>query len=116
MSDTLGEFEQLVLFAVLRLGDDAYGAAIGSAIEENTGRQVAAGAIYVTLERLRKRGLVRSSWGQPTAERGGRRRRYYRLEAVGATLLHRSYEDLQRLAAAALPELRAMVDDAGGER
>jgi DNA-binding PadR family transcriptional regulator len=116
MSETLGEFEQLVLFAMLRLGDDAYGAAIGAAIEENTGRHVAAGAIYVTLERLRKRGLVTSSWGEPTGERGGRRRRYYRLESEGAALLYRSYEDLQRLAAAALPELRSMVDEGGAER
>jgi len=73
MSRALGEFEQLILFALLELGDDAYGASIGRAIEERTGREVSPGAVYTALDRLGSRGLVSSEVGEPTAERGRRR-------------------------------------------
>jgi len=109
VSQNLGEFEQFVLFALLKLKEDAYGAAIRSEIEERTGRRVNSGAVYVTLERLENRGLLRSRWGEPTAERGGRRRRYYELRRAGAAALHRSYRQLQRMADDVLPELEALV-------
>ena len=87
----LGEFEQLVLLAIVRLGDDAYGATIHRAIEDGTGRQVAIGAIYTTLERLHAKGYVRASVGAPTAERGGRRRKLYALSPAGRAALGRAY-------------------------
>jgi len=110
MSQNLGEFEQFVLFALLKLKDTAYGAAIRSEIEQQTDRSVNSGAVYITLERLENRRLVSSSWGEPTGERGGRRRRYYMLTPQGASTLQHSYRQLQRMADAVLPELDAMVD------
>jgi len=116
MGETLGEFEQLVLFALLKLKDSAYGAAIRAEIEEQAGRDVNSGAVYITLERLENRGLVKSRWGEPTGERGGRRRRYYRLRPEGAAVLHRSYNQLRRLAEEVLPELEAIAGKAGSGR
>jgi len=104
MTDWLGEFEQLVLFAVLQL-DDAYGAAVRQEIERRTGRQVSAGAVYVTLERLEGRGLVSSYWGEPTPERGGKRKRHYRLRAAGREALGRSWQAIRAMARGAAPRL-----------
>lgn len=87
---SLGELERLIMLAILALGDDAYGASIRREIESRTGRDVAVGAIYTALERLERRGAVRSSIGDPTPERGGRRRKHYVLEPSGATDLGRS--------------------------
>jgi DNA-binding PadR family transcriptional regulator len=98
MADILGEFEQLVLLAVLRLDDEAYGAAIGRELREKAGRDASPGAIFTTLERLEARGLVRSRYGEPTAERGGRRKRYYRLRSAGQRALSRSYTATVRMA------------------
>lgn len=114
MSHNLGEFEQLVLFALLKSKDDAYGAAIRAEIEEQTGRDVNSGAVYVTLERLEERRLLTSRWGEPTGERGGRRRRYYRLTATGARALHGSYMQLQKLADEVLPDLEALLEGGKG--
>jgi DNA-binding PadR family transcriptional regulator len=114
MSHTLGEFEQFILFSLLSLKDEAYGAAIRASIEGRTGRNVNSGAVYITLERLEGRGLVSSRWGKPTGERGGRRRRYYRLKPAGATALHDSYEQLQRVAGDVLADLEAMVNPRKG--
>jgi PadR family transcriptional regulator len=72
----LGEFEQLVLIALFRLGPDADGATIRRDIEARTGRELSISAVYVTLERLEDKGLVRSHVGEPTAQRGGRRRKH----------------------------------------
>ena len=83
MSENLGEFEQLVMFAVLRLDDDAYGASVRDELKGRAGRDVSPGAIFTTLERLEGRGLVTSRYGEPTPERGGRRKRFYRLTADG---------------------------------
>lgn len=113
MGQNLGEFEQFVLFALLKLKDAAYGAAIRSEIEERTGRSVNSGAVYITLERLQGRRLVSSRWGEPTGERGGRRRRYYTLTSAGATTLHRSYRQLREMADEVLPELELIVDRGG---
>lgn len=90
MTRALGEFELMVLFAVLRLDEDAYGARVMKEIEETTGKSVVSGAVYTGLDRLEARGLVSSRVGEPTPERGGRRRRYYRLEREGAEALAQS--------------------------
>ncbi len=68
----LGGFELLVLLAVIRLGDEAYGVPIADAIEESSGREVALGSVYITLDRLEAKGIVSSRLGEPTPERGGR--------------------------------------------
>jgi PadR family transcriptional regulator PadR len=79
----LGEFEQMVLLALVRLGPDAYGATIRREIEMRTGRDLAISAVYVTLDRLETKGLVRSRIGDPTPQRGGRRRKHFVLLAAG---------------------------------
>src|SRR6059036_430959 len=75
----LGEFEQVVLLAVLRLGDSAYAVSIRDEIVRNTGRDVARGSIYITLDRLETKGFLRSRLADSTPERGGRAKRYYEL-------------------------------------
>lgn len=87
----LGEFEQLVLLAILRLKDEAYGATIRRLIEANTGRGVSIGALYTTLDRLHGKGYVRAQVAPPTAERGGRRRKVYGLTPAGRQALARAY-------------------------
>ena len=94
----LGEFEQLVMLTVLRLGDDAYGAAVRQELQERAGRDVSPGAVFTTLERLEERGLVASRYGDPTPERGGRRKRYYRLRQDGRRALAHSLQTLRRVA------------------
>jgi PadR family transcriptional regulator PadR len=79
----LGGFELLVLLALIRLGDDAYGVPISEAIEESSGREVALGSVYITLERLEHKGFVSSKLGEPTAERGGRAKTYFHITAKG---------------------------------
>jgi PadR family transcriptional regulator PadR len=91
----LGEFEQLVLFSLLRLGPDAYGAAIRRDIESRTGRELAISAVYVTLHRLEEKGLVRSRVGEPTAARGGRRRKHYALLAPGRHASEQAYRSFK---------------------
>jgi PadR family transcriptional regulator PadR len=75
----LGGFELLVLLALIRLGDEAYGVPISEAIEESSGRNVALGSVYITLERLENKGFVSSALGEPTAVRGGRAKTYFRI-------------------------------------
>jgi DNA-binding PadR family transcriptional regulator len=91
----LGEFEQLVLMALLRLGPDAYGATIRREIEQRTERSLAISAVYVTLERLEGKGLVASRIGDPTPERGGRRRKHYALLPVGRRALAQAYRSFR---------------------
>jgi PadR family transcriptional regulator len=105
MTDWLGEFEQLVLFAVASLEPDGYGAAIRQLIDQRTGRDVSAGAIYTTLERLEARGLVASTWGAPTPERGGKRKRHYRLKPAGREALARSWQAVRAMARGVAPRL-----------
>ncbi len=88
--DHLGELEQIVLLAILRLGDDAYGVPIGSEIEERTGRSVTVGALYRTLDRLEEKGYVTSSFGDPTPERGGRSKRYFKVRPAAIRALRSS--------------------------
>jgi DNA-binding PadR family transcriptional regulator len=94
----LGEFEQLVVLAIVRLQDNAYGATIARAIEDGTGRQVSVGAIYTTLERLQGKGLLSTRIGPPTTERGGRRRKLYALTPSGQKALARAYESWTTMA------------------
>jgi DNA-binding PadR family transcriptional regulator len=88
VADILGTFEQAVLLAVLRLGEDAYGRAILKAVQLRLERDVAAGAVHATLERLERKGLVSSRLGPGTPVRAGRARRYYRLQPAGIRALN----------------------------
>lgn len=102
----LGEFEQLILLALVALPPgECYGVPIRELIEQRTGRSLSAGAVYTGLERLTARGFVSSALGEPTAERGGRRKRMYRLEAAGARELARSVRTLQEMSDGLLPQL-----------
>lgn len=92
----LGEFEVVVLAAVLRLGRDAYGSAIYRAVKA-AGRAVSIGAVYTTLYRLEERGLVTSEEGDPTPVRGGRAKRYYAIDAAGREALAESIRPLRNL-------------------
>ena len=91
MDLTLGEFEQLVLIAIVRLEDDAYGATIRRDIEERTDRRLSISAVYTTLDRLELKGCVRSWIGEPTPQRGGRRRKHFALQPLGARALRSAY-------------------------
>lgn len=97
MGAYLGEFEQLVLLALVRLGDQAYGIAIRDAIEEQGGRDASVAAVYKALWRLDEKGLVSSRVGDPTATRGGRRKRLYNLTAEGRRALRTSLDTVRRL-------------------
>jgi PadR family transcriptional regulator PadR len=85
--DTLGEFEKLVLLAILQRGGDAYGATVIQEIERRTGRTASSGATYVVLRRLEKKGMIASSFGESTPERGGRPKKYYSVRAAGLEAL-----------------------------
>ena len=106
MSANLGDFEQLVLLALVRLGSDAYGVSVRQEIEDRTGRDVSLGAIYKTLDRLAAKGLVRSWLGEPSAQRGGRRKRHYRVEARGEDALHGALRDLRAMTSDLAPRWR----------
>jgi PadR family transcriptional regulator, regulatory protein PadR len=106
----LGEFEQLVLFSVVKLGDEAYGGAIRDTIEERTGRVVSSGAINTTLGRLAERKLVTATVGQPTAGRAGRPRKYYAVTPAGARALRDSYSTIQAIAGGLISKLTALAD------
>ena len=101
----LGEFEQIVLLALLRLGDAAYGMAVRREIESRTGRDVAIGAVYATLDRMEEKALVKSSVGDPTPERGGRAKRSFRLTALGSVSLKQSQRALKQMTRGLAPEL-----------
>lgn len=97
MAHGLGEFEQLVLLALMRLGPEAYGVAIRDEIEKRTGRSVALGAVYTTLLRLEDKGFVATRLGDSTPQRGGRRKKYYRPLAAGRRELAASIEALRSM-------------------
>jgi PadR family transcriptional regulator PadR len=92
--DHPGEFEQIVLLAILRLGEDAYGVPVRREIETRTGRALTVGALYRTLDRLEAKGYVASWFGDPVPERGGRSKRYFRVEALGIKALRQSQQEL----------------------
>ena len=93
----LGEFEHIVLLALLRLEDRAYGVSIRQEIQTRTKREVSIGAVYATLDRLETKGYVKSSLGEPTAERGGRSKRFFRTTAKGVTALNHTRQALRRM-------------------
>lgn len=93
----LGELEQMLLLAVGRLGDGAYGMAIREEIERCTGTEVAIASVYAALDRLGRQGYVKSWVGSPTPERGGRAKRFFGLEPAGARALHRVRSALDNL-------------------
>jgi PadR family transcriptional regulator PadR len=95
--DYLGEFEHIVLLTLLRLGDGAYGASIRMEIESVTGRSPAIGAVHATLERMERKKLVSSWIGEPTAERGGKAKRHFKLEAAGVQAVKQARATLDRL-------------------
>jgi DNA-binding PadR family transcriptional regulator len=99
VSDALGEFEQLVLLALVRVGQDAYGVPIHEELSSRARRAVSVAAVYKTLERLETKGYVASRVGEPTPERGGRRRKYFALEAAGRHALKESLAALRRMTA-----------------
>lgn len=93
----LGEFEQVVLLAILRSGENAYGVTIRAEIKACTDREPAPGALYTTLDRLEEKGLVSSRRGQPTPQRGGRAKRYFKVTASGLAAVTRAQRSYQRL-------------------
>jgi len=101
--DTLGEFEQSVLLAIVHLKDDAYGVTIRHEIESRTKRSIAVGALYTALDRLERKGFVRSAASEPTPQRGGRSKRHFTLLPAGAAALERSREMMQRMWAGLKP-------------
>jgi PadR family transcriptional regulator, regulatory protein PadR len=90
---TLGSFELMVMLTLMRLGENAYGVPISETIEQQTGRDISLGSVYATLDRLERKGLVSSTVGEPTPERGGRAKRYFRVTAKGL----RSVRETRRL-------------------
>ena len=106
MSHSIGDFEQRILFALLRLGSDAYGVTIRGDIEARTGRSVSAGALYTALDRLETRGLVSSRLGEPTPERGGKRKRLYTVQPAGERALADVYESLRQMASGLTTRLK----------
>jgi DNA-binding PadR family transcriptional regulator len=93
----LGEWEQIVLLAVLRCNGNAYGVPIREEIRICTGREPSTGALYTTLDRLEDKGLLRSKFGEPTAERGGRARRFFTVTARGKAAVVRAQSSYRRL-------------------
>lgn len=96
----LGEFEQLVLLAVLSVGDAAYAVPVRREIQRVARREASRGAVYVTLDRLEQKGLLTSVFGEPSPERGGRARRFYRATPLALAALRRHRASLQRMWAA----------------
>src|SRR6476660_6802083 len=97
-SSALGDFEQLVLLGVMRLDDEAYGAAIRQEIHARSGRDVSINAVYTTLDRLESKGLLRSWIGDPTPQRGGRRRKFYEVRPAGMAAVRHAYQALPAMA------------------
>jgi DNA-binding PadR family transcriptional regulator len=95
--DSLGEFENLILLAVLRLNDDAYGMRVRREIADRTSRDVTIGAVYATLDRLETKGLVSASVTDPKPERGGRAKRSFRVTAQGIEAIHRTRHETQTM-------------------
>jgi PadR family transcriptional regulator, regulatory protein PadR len=101
----LGEFELMILLAVINLGDVAYGVPISHELETQRGRDVAVGSVYAALDRLENKGLVASSLGDPTPERGGKAKRYFRVTKEGLRQVHETRRVLSQLWQA-LPEMK----------
>ena len=107
---SLGDFEQLVLLALVRLGEQAYGVSIHDEIVRRARREVTVAAVYKTLERLEDKGLIVSTLGPPTAERGGRRKKFFRIQPAGRRALAQALASLRRMADGLAPELDPLLD------
>jgi len=97
--ELLGSLEYIVLLALVRLGPDAYGMTVRREIESRAGRNLSIGAVYSTLERLEAKGYVSSRTGEPTAERGGRAKRHFQIEADGVRAVKASEDAIRRMSA-----------------
>src|SRR6202049_3029179 len=97
--DYLGEFEHIVVLALLRLSDRAYGVTVRQEITSRISREVSIGAVYATLDRLEAKGYVKSHLGDPTPERGGRSKRFFRVSAKGLAAVNRTHHALQCMTA-----------------
>jgi DNA-binding PadR family transcriptional regulator len=95
--DYLGEFEHMIVLALLRLGDEAYGVTVRQEIEARTKREVSIGAVYATLDRLEGKGYVKSRRGDPTPERGGRSKRFFNVTAKGVAAVNRAQRALHSM-------------------
>ena len=95
--EPLGSLEHIVMLAVMRLGSEAYGMTVRREIEGATGRDISIGAVYATLARLESKGLIKSYTGEPTAERGGRAKRYFRMTADGEGALRYAHEIILKM-------------------
>ena len=104
-AESLGEFEQAVLLAIAHLQDDAYGVTIRREIEARTTRQIAVGALYTALDRLERKGYIRSTISDPTPQRGGRSKRFVSLTASGVAALQRSRDLMDRMWAGLEPRM-----------
>lgn len=101
----LGEFELMVMLALLHLGDQAYGVSVSRELEKQRGREVSLGSIYAALDRLEQKGLISSSLGDPTPDRGGKAKRYFRVTQEGLRKVHETRRVLSVLWRG-LPELK----------
>jgi DNA-binding PadR family transcriptional regulator len=101
----LGEFELMILLVVIHLGDEAYGVPISRELEAHRGRDVSVGSVYAALERLEGKGLVASNLGDPTPERGGKAKRYFRVTREGLRHVHNTRRVLKQMWRT-LPELK----------
>jgi DNA-binding PadR family transcriptional regulator len=108
--DYIGEFEELVLLAILKLGNDTYGVPIREALEEATGRMTSVGALYTTLERLEKKGMINSRMGEPTSERGGRAKRFFSVKASGVEAIREAHRARRSMSVG----LEAVLERIGG--
>ena len=93
----LGDFERIVLLALVRLRENAYGVTIRREIEERAGREVSYGALYTTLDRMEAKGYVSSRIGEPTQVRGGRAKKYFQIEAPGIEALNKTRETIANM-------------------
>ena len=108
---TLGDFEQLILLALVRLGSDAYGVTIHREILERAGRDVTIAAVYKTLDRLEDKGYAASTLGEPTAERGGRRKKHFRIQPAGRRVLQHSLAAIRRMSDGLQADSGSMVEE-----
>jgi PadR family transcriptional regulator PadR len=111
MGRVLGELEQLLLLGLLRSGGDAAGIELRDDLEARTGRSVLPGAVYTIMERLRDRGLVSTYTSEATPERGGRRRKHYRLLPAGEVALARAYGQVAAMAEGVEDHLRSLLEE-----
>jgi PadR family transcriptional regulator, regulatory protein PadR len=104
----LGQLELMVLLAAIQIHEKAYGVSIAHAIEESSGRDVALASVYAALERLEGKGLITSVLGEPTAERGGKARTYFKPTAAGLKEAREAHATLTRLSSG-LPGLKGQI-------